>query len=100
MILFFSFCFRTNTHLYPTSFKPSDVWTTGLKTTCFASEFNSVWNAFFYFGQLFLRRHFSIDLGLRSSFSLMISSDVLYKRNVVNNYLILVPIFFYRDITY
>jgi hypothetical protein len=92
-ILFFSFYFHTNTPLYPTGFTPLGVWTTGQKTSRFASEFNFVWIAFFYFGQLFLRRHFSTHLGSKSSFSLMISSDILYEKNIVDNYFILGSIF-------
>jgi hypothetical protein len=79
-ISFFLFCFRTNTHLYPTSFTPSGVWTTGPKTSCLANEFNFVWIASFHFGQSFLCRYSSTNLGLRSSFSLMISSDILYEK--------------------
>jgi len=41
IISFFSFCLRTNTHLYPTSNTPSGVQTTGLKTSRLISEFNS-----------------------------------------------------------
>ena len=91
MILFFSFCFHTNIYMYPIGFALLGVWTTSPKTSCFASEFNFVWIASFYFGQSSLRRHSSIDLGLMPSFSLMISNDILYKRNFIDNYLILVP---------
>jgi len=67
-------------HLYPTGFTPSSVWTTGLKTLCFASEFNYVKIASFHFDQSFLRRYSSTDLGLRSLFSLTISSNILYEK--------------------
>jgi len=55
MISFSSFCFHTNTYLYPTSFTPLGVWTTDPKTLRFVNEFNFVWIASFHFGQSFLR---------------------------------------------
>jgi hypothetical protein len=79
-ISFFSFRFRTNTHLYPIGFTPLGVWTTGPKTSCFASEFNYVWISSFHFSQSFFHRYSLIDLGSRSLFSLMISSDILYEK--------------------
>jgi hypothetical protein len=79
-ILFFSFCFGTKTHLYPTGFTPSNVWTISSKTSCFASEFNYVKIASFHFDQSFLRQYSLTNLGLRSSFSLTISSNILYEK--------------------
>ena len=72
MISLFSLHFHTNTHLYPTSFTSSGVWTTGPKTFRFVNEFNSAYIASFHFGQSFLCQHSSTFRGSGSSSFLMI----------------------------
>ena len=73
MISLFSLRFRTNTHLYPTGFTSSDVWTTSPKTSHFVNEFNFAYVTSFHFGQSFLCQHSSTFRGLGSSSFLMIS---------------------------
>ena len=73
MISLFSLCFRTNTHLYPTSFTSSGVQTTGPKTSQFVNKSNSACIASFHFGQSFICWHSSTFRGLGSSSFLMIS---------------------------
>ena len=73
MISLFSLRFLTNTHLYPTGFTSSSVWTTGPKTSHFVNEFNSAYIASFHFGQSFLCRHSSTFRGSGSSSFFMIS---------------------------
>ena len=88
MISLFSLRFRTNTHLYPTCFTSSGVWTIGPKTSCFVDKCNSTYIASFHFGQSFLCRHSSTFRGLRSSSFLMISEVIflLCVHNLLRSY--------------
>ena len=82
MISLFSLRFRRNTHLYPTSFTSSGVWTTGPKTSHFVNKFNFAYIASFHFDQSFLCRYFSTFRGSRSSSFLMIL-EVTWKAKIL-----------------
>ena len=100
MISLFSLRFRTNTHLYLTSFTSPGFWTIGPKTSCFVDEFNSTYITSFHFGQSFPCRYFLIFHGLKSSLFLMISKATWKSENIVNSNIILIPFFYCVYITY
>ena len=100
MISLFSLCFRTNTHLYPTSFTSSGVWTTSPKTSRFVNEFQlCMYNFFPFWPIISMSAFFHISwLGI-----FIISYDIgghLESKNIVNNNIISISFFSCVYITY
>ena len=100
MISLFSFCFHTNTHLYPSCFTSSGVWTTNKKSSHFVNEINSACITSFHFGQSFLCRHSSKFCALGSSLFFMILEATWKIKKIVNNNIISIPFFYCVYITY
>ena len=94
MISVFSLHFCTNTHLYPTDFTSSGVWTTGPKTSHFVNEFNFVCITSFHFWPIISMSTFFYI----SWFKIFIISYGGHLEN--ENNIILIPFFSHVYITY